>query len=52
MISLGWRWPPILKFSKLRWVWAPQWWSAGTAICPIVSCSMRVFMVQFPLIEK
>ena len=51
MISLGWRWPPIRKFSRLRWVCAPQRRSAGTAMEPMVSCSMRVFMAKFPLIE-
>gem|GEM_PF-5863564 len=32
---------PMRKCSRLRWVWAPQWQSAGTAISPMESCSIR-----------
>ena len=32
---------PILKFSRLRWVWAPHGASAGTRTSPMESCSIR-----------
>ena len=32
---------PMGKFSWLRWVWAPQYLSAGTRTSPIESCSIR-----------
>ena len=35
---------PMGKFSTLRWVWAPQRRSAGTATSPIASCSSRLVM--------
>ena len=41
MISRGIFVEPILKFSKLLSVWAPQYLSAGTFTSPMVSCSMR-----------
>src|SRR5450432_1816129 len=39
------RWPPILKFWRLRCVCAPQYLSAPTSIWPMLSDSMRTFMV-------
>ena len=33
---------PIRNSSRLRWVWAPHQWSAGTRTSPIVSRSTRV----------
>ena len=42
---------PILKFSKLRSDWAPQYLSAGTLISPIESRSKRhssFFAMLFP----
>ena len=39
--SSGIRSVPILKFSWLRWVWAPQYRSAGTRISPMLSRSTR-----------
>ena len=31
---------PMGKFSRLRWVWAPQYLSAGTRTSPMESCSI------------
>ena len=33
--------PEIGKFSTARWVWAPQYASAGTRTSPMESCSTR-----------
>ena len=44
MSGRGRRSPPILKFSRERWVCAPQYRSAGTSISPMLSRSMRVLM--------
>jgi hypothetical protein len=38
------RCPPILKFCRLRCVWAPQYLSAPTSIWPMLSDSIRTFM--------
>ena len=43
---------PMGKFSRLRWVWAPQSLSAGTATWPMVSCSMRYSMVDSSLLAE
>jgi hypothetical protein len=34
---------PIRKFSMARWVWAPQYRSAGTLTLPMESDSVRNF---------
>jgi hypothetical protein len=38
----GMRSPPIEKWCSERWVWAPQYRSAGTSIGPMLSDSVRV----------
>ena len=48
MISVGIL-SPMRKFSRLRWVWAPQYRSAGTRTSPMESCSMRYSMWLFSL---
>src|SRR5690349_6559062 len=45
MIGLGCFSQPILKFCSERWVWAPQYLSAGTSIGPKVSVSVRVALI-------
>ncbi len=42
MTPTGMRWPPMWKFCRLRWVWAPHSMSAGTSIGPMESVSLRV----------
>ena len=42
---------PMGKFSRLRWVWAPQYLSAGTLTSPMVSCSMRYSKGSFLLLR-
>ena len=44
MISMGMTPSPMRKFSRLRWVCAPQYLSSGTSTGPIVSDSVRVPM--------
>ena len=46
IISRGKRSPPILKWASERSVWAPQYRSAGTSTLPIVSDSVRVFLMS------
>ncbi len=41
----GMRCSPITKFCFERWVWAPQYAACGTSISPMLSVSIRVFMV-------
>jgi hypothetical protein len=36
---------PILKLVIDLWVWAPQYLSIGTSMGPMVSFSMRVFII-------
>ncbi len=44
--SRGKRSSPILKCSSERWVCAPQYRSAGTSTLPMVSDSVRVFVLS------
>src|SRR5580700_506108 len=39
------RWPPILKFCRLRCVCAPQYLSAATSTWPMLSVSMRTWLM-------
>ena len=50
MISLGCFSSPILKFSTLRWVWAPQRRSAGTATSPIFTLNVTAPVPVPPVI--
>ena len=40
---------PMLKCSRLRWVWAPQYLSAGTSTSPRLSNSRRVPVAASPI---
>ena len=44
MTAPGMRSSPMEKWCNDRWVWAPQYRSAGTSIGPMLSVSVRVLM--------